>query len=131
MDLPLFAGIINDLFPGKSRPELNYGPLMKNMKIVIQAKGLQPHKFFLDKVIQLYEMIVVRHGLMVVGPTGGGKSCNLHVLADTLGMLKDDGEEGFAYEHVKILKLNPKSITMGQMYGEVDSNTMEVSTISI
>jgi type II secretory ATPase GspE/PulE/Tfp pilus assembly ATPase PilB-like protein len=39
-------------------------------------------------VIQLYEMIVVRHGLMLVGPTGGGKSANLHVLEDTLTELK-------------------------------------------
>ena len=125
MDLPLFAGIISDLFPGKKRPELNYGPLMRNMKNEIRKKGLQPHSFFIAKVIQLYEMIVVRHGLMLVGPTGGGKSCNLHILQETLGALKDQGVEGFAYEHVQILKLNPKSITMGQMYGEVDSNTME------
>lgn len=39
-------------------------------------------------MIQLYEMIVVRHGLMLVGPTGGGKSANLHVLEDTLTELK-------------------------------------------
>lgn len=40
------------------------------------------------QVIQLYEMIVVRHGLMLVGPTGGGKSSNLHVLEETLGELR-------------------------------------------
>ena len=50
---------------------------------------------------------------MVVGPTGGGKSRNLHVLEDTLGQLKVLGEQGFAYEKVKIYQLNPKSITMG------------------
>ena len=60
---------------------------------------------------------VVRHGLMLVGPTGGGKSSNLHVLENTLGSLKKQGIVGFAYENVKILQLNPKSITMGQMYG--------------
>lgn len=45
------------------------------------------------QVIQLYEMIVVRHGLMLVGPTGGGKSSNLHVLEETLTRLKQMGKE--------------------------------------
>ena len=125
MDLPLFEGIISDLFPGKVRPQLNYGAMMRTMIQEIRAAGLQPVKFLISKIIQLYEMIVVRHGLMLVGPTGGAKSTNLHVLEATLGSLKDQGIEGFAYEHVKIFQLNPKSITMGQMYGEVDSNTME------
>lgn len=125
MDLPLFEGIISDLFPGKKRPDLDYGALMRTMKEQIHHFGLQPVKFFITKVIQLYEMIVVRHGLMLVGPTGGGKSCNLHVLEETLGSLKKQGVAGFAYEHVKIFQLNPKSITMGQMYGEFDPNTME------
>ena len=71
---------------------------MANMKEQIHIKGLQPVGWFINKVIQLYEMIVVRHGLMLVGPTGGGKSCNLHVLQDTLGALKEAGVEGFAYE---------------------------------
>lgn len=125
MDLPLFEGIISDLFPGKKRPDLDYGALMRTMKETIFSFGLQPVKFFITKVIQLYEMIVVRHGLMLVGPTGGGKSCNLHVLEETLSSLKNQGIAGFAYEQVKILQLNPKSITMGQMYGEFDPNTME------
>lgn len=38
-------------------------------------------------------MIVVRHGLMLVGPTGGGKSSNLHVLEETLTRLKQMGQE--------------------------------------
>ncbi|CAM9108221.1 unnamed protein product, partial [Ectocarpus fasciculatus] len=125
MDLPLFGGIISDLFPGKVRPQLNYGALMNTMLAEIHKVGLQPINFFTTKVIQLYEMIVVRHGLMLVGPTGGGKSSNLHILEQTLGSLKEQGEEGFAYEKVKIFQLNPKAITMGQMYGQFDPNTME------
>lgn len=56
---------------------------------------------------------------------GGGKSCNLKTLQRTLTSLKQQGKVGFAYEQVKIYQLNPKSITMGQMYGEFDPNTME------
>jgi len=124
-DLPLFAGIINDLFPGKKKPVLDYGALFAVMKNVIAEKGLQVAPWFVGKVVELYEMIVVRHGLMLVGPTGGGKSSNMNVLAKTLSDLKRAGQTGFAYEKVVIYQLNPKSITMGQMYGENDANTHE------
>mmetsp|Transcript_24429 Transcript_24429/g.96934 ORF Transcript_24429/g.96934 Transcript_24429/m.96934 type:complete len:2723 (+) Transcript_24429:2309-10477(+) len=124
-DLPLFQGIISDLFPGKRKPDVSYGALYMVMKFVIRRKSLQPHRWFISKVIQLYEMIVVRHGLMLVGPTGGGKSANLCVLEDTLGELKTRGESGFAFERCIVYQLNPKSITMGQMYGQFDENTRE------
>ena len=71
-------------------------------------------------------MIVVRHGLMLVGPTGGGKSSNLHILEETLGSLKKQGIHGFAYEFVRIMQLNPKSITMGQMYGTLNVRSFYV-----
>ncbi|GLD91881.1 hypothetical protein PINS_up000414 [Pythium insidiosum] len=124
-DIPLFNGIISDLFPGKSRPNLDYGALISVIKLKTHKQGLQPVPYFITKCIQLYETIVVRHGLMVVGATGGGKSCNIRVLADALTELKARGETGFAYEKVIQYQLNPKSITMGQLYGEFDPNTHE------
>ncbi|KAK1936683.1 Dynein heavy chain 1 [Phytophthora citrophthora] len=124
-DIPLFGGIISDLFPGKSRPQLNLGALIRVIKLTIEKQHLQVHPFFLMKVVQLYETLCVRHGLMVVGSTGGGKSANLNVLADALTELKQLGEIGHAYEKVIRFQLNPKSITMGQLYGEFDANTHE------
>ena len=53
---------------------------------------------------------------MIVGPTGGGKTCNYKVLQAAMSSLA--GEENFEKVHVDIL--NPKSITMGQLYGYVD-----------
>jgi dynein heavy chain len=79
----------------------------------------------MDKVIQLYEMIVVRHGLMVVGPTMGGKSSNIHILQAALSMLHEVGEKGNKYEPVKVEMINPKSIQMSQLYGSFDVNTHE------
>ncbi|DAZ96773.1 TPA: hypothetical protein N0F65_005771 [Lagenidium giganteum] len=124
-DIPLFNGIISDLFPGKSRPNMDLGALISVIKLKTHKMFLQPVPYFLTKCIQLYETIVVRHGLMVVGATGGGKSCNINVLAEALTELKQRGETGFAFERVIKYQLNPKSITMGQLYGEFDPNTHE------
>ena len=55
---------------------------MGNCTIMVQVP------IFLTKAIELYEMICVRHGLMVVGPTGGGKSKNIAVLKEALTNLK-------------------------------------------
>ena len=51
--------------------------------------NLQPLDAFIVKVIQLYEMIVVRHGLMLVGQSFGMKTAAYRVLADALTDLKE------------------------------------------
>jgi dynein heavy chain, axonemal len=124
-DLPLFEGILSDLFPGIQRPAFDYGPLLESLKHCIHERNLQPIQVFLLKNIELYEMICVRHGLMVVGPTGGGKSSNIRTLASALSHLKANDIQGVRYEKTKIYHLNPKSIKMGQLYGEFDENTHE------
>jgi len=95
------------------------------LKLACQSKKLQPIPWYLTKCIELYEMICVRHGLMVVGPAGGGKSSNIHTLRQALTWLNKNKVEGIRYEKMWVHHLNPKSITMGQLYGEFDANTHE------
>jgi DNA polymerase III gamma/tau subunit len=61
---------------------------------------------------------------MVVGPTGGGKSSSIRVLANALTTLNSTGQKGERFEKTKIYHLNPKSVRMGQLYGEFDANTV-------
>jgi hypothetical protein len=78
----------------------------------------------MTKSIQLYDVTVLRHGLMTVGPTGGGKTMCKNMLANALTKLnKERGE----YYEVRQLNMNPKSITMGQLYGSFDDATHEWS----
>jgi dynein heavy chain len=54
------------------------------MKVAMKKMNLQEHPYFIMKTIQLYEMIVVRHGLMIVGLPFSGKTSCLRVLASAL-----------------------------------------------
>jgi len=117
-DLPLFEGIAKDLFPGIKLPEPDYVNMLSAMNGACEKHNLQPTGYFLQKTIELYEMIVVRHGLMVVGYSYGGKTCSYRVLADTLGKLCELGQND--ENKVRVYAMNPKSITMGQLYGQFD-----------
>ena len=77
------------------------------------------------QIVQLYEMIIVRHGLMLVGAPFSGKSVGLKLLAGALTDLNAEGKIGTLFEKVEMRVINPKSVTMGQLYGEVDKATQE------
>uniref|UniRef100_A0A7M4FAQ3 Dynein axonemal heavy chain 6 n=1 Tax=Crocodylus porosus TaxID=8502 RepID=A0A7M4FAQ3_CROPO len=124
-DALLFSGIISDLFPGVIIPDHDYGILQSTIIDVMLSQGLQPEDSMVHKVIQLYETMLVRHGVMLVGPTGGGKTTVYQVLAQSLGELHKAGEQNPFYQPVKTYILNPKSITMGELYGEVNNLTLE------
>lgn len=74
--------------------------------------NLEPTDVFLSKTLQLYDTIQVRHGLMLVGPAGGGKTETYTVLRNALTSLYNEG-----YYKVSTHVVNPKSVTMGQLYG--------------
>nr|AML30859.1 axonemal inner arm dynein heavy chain 3 [Marsilea vestita] len=122
-DLPLFAGIITDLFPGVQPPKISYDDLLKAIATVCSELNIQPVDAFTTKIIQLYETTLVRHGLMLVGPTGGGKTMCYRTLSMAMTILNNEGST--TYQKVKTVCLNPKSITMGQLYGDFDENTHE------
>lgn len=75
---------------------------------------LQPIDAFIEKCIQTYEMMVVMHGFMLVGNPFGGKTSLIHLLAETLNLQNQLGQ---GEEKVKYETINPKALTMGQLYG--------------
>ena len=77
------------------------------MKISCTVNNIQPKDVFIDKCIQLYETIMVRHGLMVVGDPYAGKSCVIRTLQEAMSQIKDDPNFVTVLTHYA----NPKSIT--------------------
>uniref|UniRef100_A0A8C3NL73 Dynein axonemal heavy chain 12 n=1 Tax=Geospiza parvula TaxID=87175 RepID=A0A8C3NL73_GEOPR len=117
-DIPLFMGITSDLFPGIELPEADYNDFLECANECCTQHNVQPVQTFMQKMIQTYEMMIVRHGFMLVGEPFSGKTKVLHVLADTLSLMK---ERGYGEEEKVIYRtVNPKSITMGQLFGQFD-----------
>jgi dynein heavy chain len=121
-DVPLFTGLINDLFPGMDCPRVGYEDLKLAAVHDLETKGYRcaNEKVFMDqvdKVIQMYETQLVRHTTMIVGPTGGGKSLVLETLKNAR----------LASENVvvKIHVLNPKAQPLNELYGEMDPVTRD------
>ena len=118
-DVPLFLGLINDLFPGMDCPRVRYPRLNDVVENDLAENGykvLTDTSEQVDKVIQLYETMLTRHTTMVVGETGGGKSVIINTLARSQTKL---GQK-------TILNiLNPKAQPVSELYGVLDPETRD------
>ncbi|DBA95316.1 TPA: Dynein heavy chain cytoplasmic [Trebouxia sp. C0006] len=118
-DVPLFLGLINDLFPGMDCPRVRYPQLNDVVEADLSEQGYQvltdPGQQ-VDKVIQLYEVLMTRHTVMVVGQTGGGKSVILQTLA------RSQTKMG---KRTIMNVLNPKALSVAELYGVLDTDTRD------
>jgi dynein heavy chain, axonemal len=124
-DLPLFHGIISDLFPDVPPPDVDYSALQSSLSASCASAAIQPVTPFIEKAIQLYETTLVRHGLMLVGAPMAGKTAVHRALAAAMTSLSRDPHHSDRFPPVRITALNPKAVTIGQLYGEFDRNTHE------
>lgn len=118
-DVELFKGIISDLFPGVSLPTPDYNAMHLAMVKVCRRRNLQLTPYFEIKMQQTYEMICVRHGMMIVGYSYGGKTKGLQCLSDSLGEMELAGR---GENRTRLVTINPKSVTMTQLYGKVEQS---------
>ncbi|XP_026819508.1 dynein heavy chain 2, axonemal-like [Rhopalosiphum maidis] len=119
-DLPIFLGIAKDLFPSITLPEIKNDQLIRAIKQCMAKKNHQPSEAAIAKIIQLYETKVSRHSVMILGPTGAAKTATWKTLKEAMELLKTEKIESFV--SVTEYPLNPKALTLGELYGEYNSS---------
>ncbi len=87
--------------------------------------GLQPVPGLVAKALQLYETMNVRHGVMLVGQTGCGKTTCYKALALALSNLKTRDKDNPAWQKVTVHVLNPKCLSIDELYGGFNPITHE------
>ncbi|XP_071050357.1 dynein axonemal heavy chain 2 isoform X2 [Onthophagus taurus] len=122
-DLPLFNGVMSDIFPGVTLPEVDYEEMITAIEESFRSVGLQTIKSGVIKVIQLYETKGSRHSVMILGATGTAKSVTWSALKDTKGRMKQKNKPGF--QAVQVYPINPKALNLGELYGEYNLSTNE------
>jgi dynein heavy chain len=118
-DVPLFLGLVSDLFPGLDCPRVRYPSFNDQVEKELASAGLKVMTDpgdQVDKIVQLYETMLTRHTTMVVGQTGGGKSTIINTLAKAQTSL------GLA---TKLFTINPKAIPISELYGVLDPETRD------
>ena len=124
-DIPLFQAIILDLFPGVEIPPNDYGEFKVSMEEELAKASLQLVPGIMTKIIQMFDVFCIRFGATLVGPASGGKTTIYRILANIMTSLREKGSPNPVYQHVKFRVLNPKCITMGELYGEFDQLSQE------
>ncbi|XP_078399007.1 dynein axonemal heavy chain 6-like, partial [Cetorhinus maximus] len=141
-DVPLFENILEDLFPGLTSPKEETLLLQKAIAMATSELGFQHWPSQEEKIIQLYSQILVHPGVMLVGPSCGGKTTARTILHKALIILPSLAAEAtidsksslFTLQNpaskrgkIETLTINPKCITLGELYGYVNQNTMDWS----
>ncbi|KDN53572.1 putative cytoplasmic dynein heavy chain 1 [Tilletiaria anomala UBC 951] len=116
-DVPLLTSLLQDVFPSVQYKPAALEKLKEHIAAVCAEQNLVNDGLWLDKVIQLYQIQKISHGLMLVGPSGTGKSLAWRVLLSALEKL--EGVEGVSYV------IDPKAVSKEALYGTLDQTTRE------
>nr|CAB3238531.1 dynein beta chain, ciliary-like [Phallusia mammillata] len=115
-DVPVFMGLIGDLFPLLNVPRKRDMDFEKSIKETMVQMKLQPEDNFILKVVQLEELLAVRHSVFVIGNAGAGKSKILRTLHET---------HRAAGKRPVWNDLNPKALTTDELFGFIHPATRE------
>lgn len=128
-DSILFKEICAQIFPTDVNVDVTATTKTSSIDIYIkeclEKRGLEPHAYFIEKIQQIYRMLAIMNGIIIVGDSMSGKTTAWQILADTLRYMKSNPDAMISEHDVAYRIINPKSISMNQLYGHIDTVTGE------
>lgn len=106
-----------ECFPGVQYVPGNLSKLEEAIKKIACEQNLVVSPMWMTKILQLYQIQNIHHGVMMVGNSGSGKSRAWKVLLQALQQV--EGQEGV--HHI----IDSKVMSKESLYGNLDSTTRE------
>ncbi|KAK5628509.1 hypothetical protein RRF57_004225 [Xylaria bambusicola] len=116
-DVEIMADIESNCFPGVQYVPANLAQLEQAIRRLASERHLVVTDTWMTKVLQLYQIQNIHHGVMMVGSSGTGKSAAWRLLLDALQQV--ESIEGIS--HV----IDSKVMSKEALYGNLDSTTRE------
>jgi dynein heavy chain 1 len=116
-DMDVFRDVLQEAFPGSEVAKMENEAARMEIVNVCKAEKVVASEAFVQKILQLKQVMEMRHGVMIAGAVGTGKSTSLRVLLQVLERL--DGVKGNLYV------IDPKAISKERLYGSLDGTTLE------
>lgn len=115
-DCKLFDMLIADIFPNANENLPGNESLRNAVREAFTTLGLLGNDVQVEKCLQLYEQLVKRMGVVVLGPPGSGKTTIIMVLKQALTA---------TLKTIRTYTIAPKSMNRLQLLGKLDPDTRQ------
>ncbi|KAG9237794.1 cytoplasmic dynein-like protein 1 heavy chain 1 [Amylocarpus encephaloides] len=116
-DVEIMRSIEMDSFPGVEYVPASLEKLKEAIHSIAKERHLVVNDTWMTKILQLYQIQTIHHGVMMVGNSGSGKSVAWKLLLQALQQV--EGVEGVC--HI----IDSKVMSKEALYGNLDSTTRE------
>jgi dynein heavy chain len=119
-DMIVFMGLIKDLFPAEfdAMPRSQDADFEKLVSEAAVEEKLQPEAYFVQNVVDLQDLLDIRHCVFTLGSSGANKSESWKTLARAW-------TKGGVRGKTIYRDINPKALTSNELYGFVNMATRE------
>ncbi|SBT70312.1 dynein heavy chain, putative [Plasmodium malariae] len=116
-DILLIKSLLSGVFPNVNIGVFEERTLLNEIHRICKLRFYTPEERWVTKICQIYQIMKLQHGIMLVGDVGTGKSSAWKTLLDSLEAL--DNIKGVSYI------IDAKSLDKEEIYGKLDNINLE------